>query len=302
MIKTRKAHFMNTTVADILIEALPYIRRFYGMTLVIKYGGHAMVDEDLKDAFARDITLLKFVGLNPVVVHGGGPQINKVLDQMGITTRFVKGMRLTDEPTMDVVEMVLGGKINKAIVAQVNRQGGKAVGLSGKDGGLLTARKLRIVYQEEADKPPEIIDPGLVGEVVRVDAQIIHTLTEKGFIPIIAPVGAGENGETYNINADLVAGKIAAALGAKRLILITDVDGVMDTGGRLVSSLVAEQARRMIAEKTIHGGMIPKVECALEALDGGVDKVHIINGKKRHAIVLELFTDKGIGTEVKVRD
>jgi len=293
---------MNTTVADILIEALPYIRRFYGMTLVIKYGGHAMVDEDLKDAFARDITLLKFVGLNPVVVHGGGPQINKVLDQMGITTRFVKGMRLTDEPTMDVVEMVLGGKINKAIVAQVNRQGGKAVGLSGKDGGLLTARKLRIVYQEEADKPPEIIDPGLVGEVVRVDAQIIHTLTEKGFIPIIAPVGAGENGETYNINADLVAGKIAAALGAKRLILITDVDGVMDTGGRLVSSLVAEQARRMIAEKTIHGGMIPKVECALEALDGGVDKVHIINGKKRHAIVLELFTDKGIGTEVKVRD
>ncbi|MCJ7830493.1 MAG: acetylglutamate kinase, partial [Desulfobacterales bacterium] len=200
---------MNPHVADILIEALPYIRRFYGVTIVIKYGGHAMVDEQLKEDFARDVTLLKFIGLNPVVVHGGGPQINSVLDRMGISPRFVRGMRLTDEPTMDVVEMVLGGKINKAIVAQINRQGGKAVGLSGKDGGLIHARKLQILHQAEADKPPEIIDPGLVGDVTRINPEIINTLTGQGFIPIIAPVGAGDAGETFNINADLVASKIA---------------------------------------------------------------------------------------------
>jgi len=289
---------MNSNVADILIEALPYIRRFYGMTIVVKYGGHAMVDEQLKEDFARDITLMKFTGLNPVVVHGGGPQINSVLDRMGMNSRFVKGMRLTDEATMDVVEMVLGGKVNKGIVAQINQQGGKAVGLSGKDGGLIRARKLHIVHREDNNKPPEIIDPGLVGEVTHVNPNIINTLTKQDFIPIIAPVGAGESGETYNINADLVASSIAVALSAGRLILLTDVDGVLDSSGALISSISAESINRMVEEKTISGGMIPKIECALEALRNGVEKVHIINGNKRHALLLELFTDKGIGTEV----
>jgi acetylglutamate kinase len=291
---------MNSNVANILIEALPYIRRFYGMTLVIKYGGHAMVDEQLKDDFARDITLMKFTGLNPVVVHGGGPQINSVLKRMGMHSRFVKGMRLTDEATMDVVEMVLGGKVNKGIVAQINQQGGKAVGLSGKDGGLIRARKLHIVHQEDKDKPPEIIDPGLVGEVTHVNPGIINTLTQQDFIPIIAPVGAGESGETYNINADLVASSIAIALSAGRLILLTDVDGVLDASGSLISSISAEKINQMVEEKTISGGMIPKIECALAALRNGVEKVHIINGNKRHALLLELFTDKGIGTEVTI--
>jgi acetylglutamate kinase len=288
----------NPSVADILIEALPYIRRFSGMTVVIKYGGHAMVDEHLKQDFARDITLLKFVGLKPVVVHGGGPQINSVLDQMGIRPRFVRGMRLTDEPTMDVVEMVLGGKVNKAIVHQINQQGGKAVGLSGKDGGLIQARKLQILHQSGADKPPEIIDPGLVGEVTQINSEIIDTLTQQGFIPIIAPVGAGEAGETYNINADLVASNIAIALKAGRLILLTDVDGVLDTTGDLISSINAPRIQQMIDEKDISGGMIPKLEYGLNALENGVEKVQIINGTRRHAILLELFTDSGIGTEV----
>ena len=291
---------MNPNVADILIEALPYIRRFHGMTIVVKYGGHAMVDEQLKADFARDITLLKFTGLNPVVVHGGGPQINRVLDQMGIQCKFIKGMRLTDEATMDVVEMVLGGKVNKEIVAQVNRQGGKAVGLSGKDGGLIRAKKLHIVYQEDETKPPEIIDPGLVGQVEQVDPNIINTLSRQGFIPIIAPVGSGDSGETFNINADLVAGSIAMALSAKRLIFLTDVDGVLNISGELISSIDMEDIDRMVKEKTISGGMIPKIECALEALKNGVEKVHIINGNRRHALLLELFTDKGIGTEVTI--
>jgi len=291
---------MNSNVADILIEALPYIRRFYGMTVVVKYGGHAMVDEQLKKDFARDITLMKFTGLNPVVVHGGGPQINSVLNRMGMDSRFVKGMRLTDEATMDVVEMVLGGKVNKGIVAQINQQGGKAVGLSGKDGGLIRAKKLHIVHQEDKDKPPEIIDPGLVGAVTHINPAIINTLTQQGFIPIIAPVGAGESGETYNINADLVASSIAIALSAGRLILLTDVDGVLDASGSLISSIRAENIHQMVEEKTISGGMIPKIECAVEALKNGVGKVHIINGNKRHALLLELFTDKGIGTEVTI--
>ncbi len=289
---------MQPSVADILIEALPYIRRFSGMTIVIKYGGHAMVDAQLKDDFARDITLMKLIGLNPVVVHGGGPQINSVLDQMGIRPRFVRGMRLTDEPTMDVVEMVLGGKVNKAIVALINRHGGRAVGLSGKDGGLISAKKLHIVRQEDETKPPEIIDPGLVGQVTQVNPGIINTLTNQGFIPIIAPVGAGENGETYNINADLVAGRIAMALSAGRLILLTDVDGVLDPQGGLVSTIEAGRIPGLVEIGTISGGMIPKMECAAEALGNGVGKVHIINGKKRHALLLELFTDSGIGTEV----
>lgn len=285
-------------VADILIEALPYIRRFYGMTIVVKYGGHAMVDEQLKQDFARDITLLKFVGLKPVVVHGGGPQINQVLDKMGIRPQFVRGMRLTDEPTMDVVEMVLGGKINKAIVHQINQQGGKAVGLSGKDGSLIQAKKLQILHQEDLNKPPEIIDPGLVGEVTRINSDIIEKLAQQGFIPIIAPVGAGEAGETYNINADLVACQIAMALKAGRLILLTDVNGVLDAEGNLISSVDRRTIQEMIANKSISGGMIPKIEYALKALENGVEKVQIINGTKRHAILLELFTDSGIGTEV----
>lgn len=291
---------MNPNVADILIEALPYIRRFYGMTIVVKYGGHAMVDDQLKADFARDITLMKFTGLNPVVVHGGGPQINKVLDQMGMQHQFIKGMRLTDEATMDVVEMVLGGKVNKDIVTQINKQGGKAVGLSGKDGELIRAKKLHIVYQEDETKPPEIIDPGLVGQVTQINPSIINTLSREGFIPIIAPVGTGDSGETYNINADLVASSMAVALSAKRLILLTDVDGVLNLSGELISSIDMEKIDQMIKEKAISGGMIPKIECALEALKNGVEKVHIINGRKRHALLLELFTDKGIGTEVTI--
>ena len=290
----------KTNIADILIEALPYIRQFAGMTIVVKYGGHAMVDEQLKEDFARDITLLKLVGLHPVVVHGGGPQINSVLDQMGITPKFVRGMRLTDGPTMDVVEMVLGGKVNKAIVAQINQQGVKAVGLSGKDGGLIRAEKMKIVFQEDDSKPPEIIDPGMVGQVTRIHPAIIQTLTKDGFIPVIAPVGVGDDGETYNINADLVASQMAVALNAGRLILMTDVDGLLDDNNQLISSISAANAEQMIADKGITGGMIPKIECAIEALRGGVRKVPIINGKRRHAILLELFTNQGIGTEVTV--
>ncbi len=289
---------MNSQVADNLIESLPYIRRFYGTTVVIKYGGHAMVDEPLKEAFARDITLLKFVGINPVVIHGGGPQINSVMDRMGMRPKFVRGMRLTDEPTMDVVEMVLGGKVNKAIVNQINQEGGKAVGLSGKDGGLILAKKLHIVHQIDENKPPEIIDPGLVGEVTRINPELINTLSNQDFIPIIAPIGSNESGETFNINADLVAGKIAVALAAKRLLLLTDVDGVMDERGELISSIDSKSVKKMIKKQIVSGGMIPKIEYALEALGGGVGKVHIINGRHRHALLLELFTNKGIGTEV----
>jgi acetylglutamate kinase len=289
---------MNEEVAGILIESLPYIRRFSGMTIVIKYGGHAMVDDQLKEDFARDVTLLKFIGLNPVVVHGGGPQINSVLQQMGIQSTFVKGMRLTDTPTMDVVEMVLGGKVNKAIVTQINRQGGKAVGLSGKDGGLIQAKKLHIVFQNDEKTPPEIIDPGHVGEVTLINPDLINTLAQRGFIPIIAPVGVGESGETYNINADMVACRVAVALAAGRLIYLTDVDGVLDADGKLISSIDAVTVQQLSKAGIISGGMIPKINYALEALEQGVEKVPIINGKKRHALLLELFTDRGIGTEV----
>ncbi|MBU1193815.1 MAG: acetylglutamate kinase [Proteobacteria bacterium] len=291
---------MNNNVADILIEALPYIKNFSGKTVVIKYGGHAMVDEGLKTDFANDITLLKYIGVNPVVVHGGGPQINKVLDSMGITSTFIRGMRYTDDATMDVVEMVLGGKVNKSIVAGINRQGGKAVGLTGKDGMLITAEKMTIYHQEDDSKPPEIIDPGMVGEVSSINPDIIHTLTEKGFIPIIAPVGVGKNGETYNINADLVASKVAAAIHAERLILLTDVDGLLDADKKLVSSVNSSTINDMIAAKQIVGGMIPKMECAVDALKAGVKKAHIINGRLPHAVLLELFTDSGIGTQVFV--
>ncbi len=291
---------MTNSVADILIEALPYIKRFSGKTIVVKYGGHAMVDEKLKKDFANDITLLKYIGVNPVVVHGGGPQINKVLDSMGITSKFVRGMRYTDDETMDVVEMVLGGKVNKDIVARINRQGGKAVGLTGKDGMLITAEKMTIYHTVDENKPPEIIDPGMVGNVSNINPDIIHTLTAKGFIPIIAPVGVGDNGETYNINADVVASKVASALNAERLMLVTDVDGVLDTDKKLISSLDALTIQKMIETEEIKGGMIPKVECALDAVKNGVKKSHIINGKLSHAVLLELFTDSGIGTQVFV--
>jgi acetylglutamate kinase len=289
---------MTPNVADILIEALPYIRYFSGMTLVVKYGGNAMVDEQLKEDFARDITLMKFIGLHPVVVHGGGPQINKVLERMGISPRFVRGMRFTDQETMDVVEMVLGGKVNKSIVAQINRQGGKSVGLTGKDGGLLQAEKLQIMHQPDENKPPEILDPGLVGRVTHVNSELISSLSAQGFIPVIAPVGVGAAGETFNINADLVASKVAGALSSGRLIYLTDVDGLMDDQGNLVTSVDASTVTQMIREGTISGGMIPKLEYALDAIENGVEKVQIINGTKRHALLLELFTDQGIGTQV----
>jgi acetylglutamate kinase len=289
---------MTNSVADILIEALPYIKNFSNKTIVIKYGGHAMKDEKLKKDFANDITLLKYVGMNPVVVHGGGPQINKVLDSMGITSKFIRGMRYTDDETMDVVEMVLGGKVNKDIVARINLQGGNAVGLTGKDGMFITAKKMTIYHKEDANKPPEIIDPGMVGEVSNINPDIIYTLIDKGFIPVIAPVGIGQNGETYNINADLVASKVASALNAERLILVTDVDGVLNSDKKLISSVNSNDIQKMIKTEQIQGGMIPKVECALDALNNGVSKSHIINGKLPHAVLLELFTDSGIGTQV----
>jgi acetylglutamate kinase len=290
---------MTKNVADILVEALPYMRRFYGETIVVKYGGNAMVDESLKEEFARDITLLKFVGLNPVIVHGGGPQIGSVLEKMGMSSQFVDGMRVTDGPTMDVVEMVLGGKVNKEIVSQLTRQGGKAIGLSGKDGGLVYARKLQIVRPGVEDKPPEIIDIGMVGEVTAVNPAIIRTLQGGGFIPVIAPVGVGEAGETYNINADWVASKVAVALNAAKLILLTDVEGVVDRDGALVSSIKLGGIQQMLGDGSIRGGMIPKIQCAAEAIERGIKRVHIIDGRRPHAVLLELFTDKGIGTEVK---
>jgi acetylglutamate kinase len=289
---------MPENTADILIESLPFIRQFAGQTIVIKYGGHAMVDDQLKEDFAKDISLMKYVGLKPVVVHGGGPQINQVMDRMGIRSQFVRGMRLTDEDTMGVVEMVLGGRVNKSIVAQINREGGQAVGLTGKDGELILAEKMRIVHRETEDAPPEIIDPGLVGKVTRINPRVIHTLVEKGFVPVIAPVGTGTNGETYNINADLVASHVARALSALRLIYLTDVDGVLDSDGKLIPTIRVRDIQKMIDDGIISGGMIPKVEYARAAVEASVSKVQIINGKKRHAVILELFTSKGVGTEV----
>lgn len=283
--------------AEVLMEALPYIQRFYGKTFVIKYGGSAMADEELKASFAQDMVLLKYVGINPVVVHGGGPQINEVLQKMGTPTQFVRGMRVTDQETMDIVEMVLAGKINKEIVSLINRHGGMAVGLSGKDGGLIQARKMSVTVASNGE-PPEIIDIGLVGEIVGINPMVINTLDENKFIPVIAPVGAGEHGETYNINADLVAGQLAEALGAEKLILLTDVDGVKDKKGGLLSTLKINQARKLIQEGVVAEGMIPKVECCIEALKGGVGKTHIIDGRVKHAVLLEIFTKEGVGTEV----
>ena len=289
--------------ARILIEALPYIRKFNRQTMVIKYGGHAMVDAKLKKGFALDIILMKYVGLIPVVVHGGGPQIGKFLSKLSIKSNFVAGHRITDEKTMDVVEMVLAGKVNKEIVATINQHGGQAVGLSGKDGHLITARKLKLISNpdeqgDKPDNPPEMIDIGLVGEVVSINNCIIMSLIDDQFIPVIAPVGVGKDNKTYNINADLVAGHIASSLKARKLILLTDVEGVLDSGGNLISSLTIDEADRMIARGVIKEGMIPKLQCSFDALKGGVEKVHIIDGRKEHALLLEILTDEGVGTEI----
>ena len=284
--------------AKVLIEALPYIQRFNGATIVVKYGGNAMVEERLKHNFALDIILMKYVGMNPIVVHGGGPQIGDFLKKLSIESEFVDGMRVTDKRTMDVVEMVLVGNVNKQIVNLINRNGGRAVGLSGKDGRLITARKMRYLKNMGDDRPPEIIDMGMVGEITSVEHKVLTSLLENEFVPVIAPVGADEEGETYNINADLVAGHIAASLDARKLILLTDTEGVLDKEKRLISTLRIDEARQLIADGTIKGGMIPKVNCCLEALNGGVKKAHIIDGRKDHAILLEVFTKGGVGTEI----
>lgn len=285
--------------AKVLIESLPYIREFNQQTVVIKYGGHAMVDENLKRNFALDVILLKYIGLNPVVVHGGGPQINKFLQKMQITSNYIQGMRVTDGETMDVVEMVLVGKVNKEIVGLINHCGGKAVGLSGRDGDLVQAKKMKVPRKPEAENaPPELIDLGRVGEVTKVNSEILGTLDAQDFIPVIAPVGVGEDGQAYNINADLVAGAIAAELDAAKLILLTDVEGVKDSEGKLLSSIKKESIEQMITDGVISGGMIPKLRCCASALDGGVNKAHIIDGRQEHALLLEIFTHKGIGTEI----
>ena len=284
--------------ANVLVEALPYIRRFYDKTIVVKYGGSTMEEERMKRSFALDVVLLKYIGLNPVVVHGGGPQIGEMLTKIGKKSQFIEGMRVTDGETMDVVEMVLVGKVNKEIVALINQQGGKAVGLSGKDGRLIAAKKLKLTKRRGKDEMPEIVDIGMVGEVKAINPGVIETLKKGNFIPVIAPVGVGDEGETYNINADLVAGKIASALKAEKLILLTDVEGVMDESRRLVPTLNAKQAKRFIARRVISSGMIPKVNCCLNALEEGVAKTHIIDGRVEHAILLEIFTDVGIGTQI----
>src|SRR5512136_1491048 len=284
--------------ANVLVEALPYIRRFYDKTVVIKYGGSAMEEERLKRNFALDVVLLKYIGINPVIVHGGGPQIGQLLTKLGKKSEFVEGMRVTDKETMDVVEMVLVGKVNKEIVSLINQQGGKAVGLSGKDGRLINAKKLKITKSRGKGKPPEVIDIGMVGEVEAINPGVIESLEKENFIPVVAPVGVGEEGETYNINADLVAGKIASALKAEKLILLTDVEGVLDKKHRLIPTLDVKKAKRLIAQKVISSGMIPKVNCCLDALAEGVAKTHIIDGRVEHAILLEIFTDVGIGTQI----
>lgn len=284
--------------AEILLEALPYIRRFYNKTLVIKYGGHAMADEDLKSCFARDVVLMKYIGINPVVVHGGGPQIGSFLKKLGKESKFIQGMRVTDEETMNIVEMVLVGKVNKEIVGLVNQQGGRAVGLSGKDGNLIRAEKYLLTEEKAKDTPTEIIDLGLVGKVKEINADLITSLTKDGFIPVIAPTGTGDAGETYNINADIVAGEVAAALRAEKLVLLTDVPGVIDREKNLIHTMDNAAALRLIDEGTVSGGMFPKVKCCLKALKGGVQKAHIVDGRLKHTMLLEIFTDSGIGTEI----
>ncbi|OZA79338.1 MAG: acetylglutamate kinase [Halothiobacillus sp. 39-53-45] len=276
--------------AEVLMEALPYIQRLFDKTIVIKFGGNAMIDEALQDAFARDIVLLKQVGLNPVVVHGGGPQINQMLEKLGKQGEFIQGMRVTDRETMDVVQMVLGGLVNKDIVALINRHGGRAVGLTGRDAGLVRARKLKMTHQTEAMLEPELIDIGHVGEVASIDPSILKVLEKKDFIPVIAPIGVGEDGEAYNINADVVASKI---------LLLTNTSGVLDKEGKLLTGLSARDVEALIENGTIYGGMLPKIDFALDAVRGGVKTVQIIDGRVPHAVLLELLTDKGVGTLIR---
>ncbi|TAN50067.1 MAG: acetylglutamate kinase [Methylococcaceae bacterium] len=283
-------------IAHVLTEALPYIQRFTGKTVVVKYGGNAMIDETLKNSFARDIVLLKLVGINPVVVHGGGPQIGNLLKRLGKSSEFVQGMRVTDAETMDVVEMVLGGLVNKEIVNLINRHGGRAVGLTGKDGDLIRARKIFLTQNSPEADAPELIDLGHVGEVQSIDAAVVDMLVHGDFIPVIAPIGVGEDGCSYNINADLVAGKMAEVLKAEKLIVLTDTAGILNKAGELLTGLSLAELDELIKDGTITGGMIPKTRCVMDALCGGVNSVHIIDGRVAHAVLLELLTDQGIGT------
>ena len=280
-------------IAEVLTESLPYIQKFTGRTVVVKYGGNAMTDEKLKQSFARDIVLMKLVGINPIVVHGGGPQIANVLDQLNIESNFVNGLRVTDSKTMDVVEMVLGGLVNKEIVGLLNKNHGKAVGITGKYGNLIKAKKLRIKPNEGND---EVVDIGQVGKVVSIDTKVLEVMKDSDFIPVIAPIGADEKGASYNINADSVAGEIAKVLRAEKLILLTNVAGVQGGKGTVLTGLSIKQVAKLIADKTIRGGMLPKIECALEAVKGGVHSAHIIDGRVEHAVLLEIFTDEGVGT------
>ena len=287
------------TNARVLSEALPYIRRFSGKTLVIKYGGNAMVDEKLQSGFARDVTLMKLVGMNPIIVHGGGPQIGQTLEKIGKESRFVEGMRVTDSETMDVVEMVLGGLVNKQIVSLINGHGGQAVGLSGKDANLIRARKLTFTRNAPEMNEPEIIDVGHVGEVDRIDPAILDTIVGGDFIPVIAPIGVGADGESYNINADVVAGRLAQTLAAEKLILLTNTAGLLDKAGNVLTGLSAPEVDALIEDGTVHGGMLPKIRCALEAVHAGVGAAHIIDGRVEHALLLEIFTDEGVGTLIQ---
>ncbi|MGA1253519.1 MAG: acetylglutamate kinase [Burkholderiaceae bacterium] len=282
--------------AAILAEALPYIRRFHGKTVVVKYGGNAMTDEALKQGFAHDVVLLKLVGINLVVVHGGGPQIEELLGRVGKKGEFVQGMRVTDAETMDIVEMVLAGKVNKEIVELINHAGGKAVGLTGQDGGLIRARKLMLSAQ---DAPEQMVDIGQVGEIEQVDPDIVHSLLRGGFIPVIAPIGSGAHGETYNINADLVAGKLAEILKAEKLVLMTNTPGVLDKNGRLITGLTAREIDALFADGTLSGGMLPKISSALDAARGGVQSVHIIDGRVPNSLLLEILTSEGVGTMIR---
>ncbi len=293
----------SSITAQVLIEALPYIKKFYNKTIVIKYGGHAMVDESLKEKFALDIILMKYVGINPIIVHGGGPQISSIMDRMGIKPTFVEGQRVTDDETMSVVEMVLVGTINKEIVGLINRLGGRAVGLSGRDGELIKAERMKIYKYTGDERPPEIIDIGRVGKVSEVNPEVLVALEKEAFIPVIAPVGVGPEGQAYNINADLVAGAVAGRLKAEKLILLTDVPGVLGPGRegeekRLIHSMTFKEVEMAIEEGTVTGGMIPKLKACLKALRQGAQKAHIIDGRREHAILLELFTDSGVGTEI----
>ena len=284
--------------AQILAEALPYIKRFFDKTIVIKYGGNAMTDEHLKQCFAQDVVLLKLVGMNPVVVHGGGPQINEMLDKLGKKGEFIQGMRVTDAETMDVVEMVLGGQVNKEIVNLINRHGGKAVGLTGQDGNFIHAHKL---LMEDMNDPSKMIDVGQVGEITAIDPSIINFLDTGDFIPVVAPIGVGKDGETYNINADVVAGKLAEILGAEKLILLTNTPGVLDKAGNLLTGLTPKEIDDLVADGTLSGGMLPKISSALDAARSGVKAVHIIDGRVEHALLLEVLTDEGVGTLIKAK-